>query len=167
MPQRGSQRSSQYKDSSNRPAFRSARLMARSPVKATHSRTPRLGPLPVYNTPGSARRTDHSCDLRFVAGSRRKPLPADRRPCRRARVARSTVRSNIDRRGWPVRMVPTMSAFGGKADMTFCSANVCYDPKRTSSPLSTMPLGAIPSSQILVLKLRLGPPDGTGCNRWR
>jgi hypothetical protein len=25
-----------------------------------------------------------------------------------------------------------MSAFGGKADMLFCTANVCFDPKRTS-----------------------------------
>jgi hypothetical protein len=24
-----------------------------------------------------------------------------------------------------------MSAFGGKADMTFCGANAAYDPKRT------------------------------------
>jgi hypothetical protein len=24
-----------------------------------------------------------------------------------------------------------MSAFGGKADMTFCAANVCFYPKRT------------------------------------
>ena len=25
-----------------------------------------------------------------------------------------------------------MSTFGGKADMPFCTANVCFDPKRTS-----------------------------------
>ena len=24
-----------------------------------------------------------------------------------------------------------MSAFGGKADIAFCGANVCFDPKRT------------------------------------
>jgi hypothetical protein len=29
------------------------------------------------------------------------------------------------------RMLRSMSAFGGKADMTFCGANVCFDPKRT------------------------------------
>src|SRR4030095_4670753 len=29
-----------------------------------------------------------------------------------------------------------MSAFGGKADMTFCNANVCFCPKRTLACLS-------------------------------
>jgi hypothetical protein len=34
---------------------------------------------------------------------------------------------------------PSMSAFGGKADMGWCTANVCFDPKRTlRGPLTSL-----------------------------
>ena len=38
---------------------------------------------------------------------------------------------------------PHMSAFGGKADMTFCSAMSAFDPKRTSD-LIKFEAGCVP-----------------------
>ena len=43
-------------------------------------------------------------------------------------------------RFWHKADIPSalhMSAFGGKADIGFCAANVCFDPKRTSADHST------------------------------
>ena len=39
-----------------------------------------------------------------------------------------------------------MSAFGGKADMAYCTANVRFDPKRTSNGLPLRPIARQPSS---------------------
>jgi hypothetical protein len=50
-----------------------------------------------------------------------------------------------------------MSAFGGKADMTFCTANVAYDPKQTfwafqtiSQSTSDKPVDQMTDAEITV-----------------
>ena len=41
-----------------------------------------------------------------------------------------------------------MSAFGGKADMTFCAAHVCFGPKADISALPSLNSQLFPSSSL-------------------
>ena len=58
------------------------------------------------------------------------------------------------KRTWPSAV--HMSAFGGKADMPFCTANVRYDPKRTLAGLEPHPLSEYYRGLIRCRVLSLG-----------